>query len=218
MSDVIKDLSELRLTYQRAELHEQSLAQHPHQQFLTWFNAALTIKLHEPYAMYLATCNSQGLPHLRTLLLRGATEQGYDFYTNYGSLKGQDLAQNPRAEMLFYWAELEQQIRISGQVEKISEQEATDYYHKRPLDNQIAAHISTPQSGIIASREELQQRFSLAAKQYQDLAQIPKPEFWGGYRLIPEYYEFWQGRPNRLHDRISYSLQQGKWHIQRLMP
>lgn len=218
MSDVIKDLSELRLTYQKGELHEEQVDAHPHEQFLNWFNLALEAKLHEPYAMSLATANAQGRPHVRTVLLRGATEAGYDFYTNYDSQKGLDLAENPFAELLFYWPELERQVRVSGQVEKISEQESTDYYHKRPRDSQIAAHISTPQSGVIANREQLQQRFQALYDQVAEKDQLVKPEFWGGYRLQPYYYEFWQGRPNRLHDRLTYEKVEGLWKLQRLMP
>jgi pyridoxamine 5'-phosphate oxidase len=218
MGDVIKELSELRLNYQRAELLEQELAPSPHQQFLQWFNVALSSALHEPYAMYVATANAQGRPHVRTLLLRGATEQGYDFYTNYDSVKGLDLAENPQAELLFYWPELEQQVRIAGTVVKISTQESTDYYHKRPHDSQVAAHVSTPQSGVIDSRMTLQQRFDAASAQFHALEKLPKPEFWGGYRLLPSRYEFWQGRPNRLHDRIVYRHVEGCWDIQRLMP
>ncbi|USA46729.1 pyridoxamine 5'-phosphate oxidase [Acinetobacter sp. C26M] len=216
MSDVIKDLSELRLSYEQGELHEAQISAEPHIQFLNWFNHALAANLHEPYAMSLATANAQGRPHVRTVLLRGATEAGYDFYTNYDSQKGLDLAENPYAELLFYWPSLERQVRIGGKVIKISEQESTDYYHKRPRDSQIAAHISTPQSGAIESRELLQQRFQ--ALQSQARAELDKPEFWGGYRLEADYYEFWQGRPNRLHDRLSYEKQNGLWTIQRLMP
>lgn len=217
-SSSIKDLSELRLSYQRGELHENHVAQIPHEQFLLWFNHALTCDLHEPYAMYLATANAQAIPHVRTVLLRGATNHGYDFYTNYDSKKGLDLAENPQAQILFYWAELEQQVRISGQIERISEIESTDYYHKRPRDSQIAAHVSTPQSGVIESREALQQRFDAAVQQFEHVSQLDKPIFWGGYRLVPDYYEFWQGRPNRLHDRICYQKQGEDWLIQRLMP
>lgn len=216
MSDVIKDLSELRLSYEQGELHEAQVSEQPHLQFLNWFNHALGAHLHEPYAMSLATANVQGRPHVRTVLLRGATEAGYDFYTNYDSQKGLDLAENPYAELLFYWPSLERQVRIGGRVMKISEQESTDYYHKRPRDSQIAAHISTPQSGVIESRELLQQRFQTLQSQAQN--QLDKPEFWGGYRLEADYYEFWQGRPNRLHDRLSYEKQNGLWTIQRLMP
>lgn len=218
MRDVIKDLSELRLTYQKGELHEEQVDAHPHAQFLNWFNLALEAKLHEPYAMSLATANAQGRPHVRTVLLRGATEAGYDFYTNYDSQKGLDLAENPFAELLFYWPGLERQVRVSGQVGKISEQESTDYYHKRPRDSQIAAHISTPQSGVIENREQLQQRFQALYDQVAEKDQLVKPEFWGGYRLEPDYYEFWQGRPNRLHDRLTYEKVEGFWKLQRLMP
>ncbi|WP_086205180.1 pyridoxamine 5'-phosphate oxidase [Acinetobacter sp. ANC 4648] len=218
MNDVIKDLSELRLTYEKDALYEERVAEDPHQQFLIWFNAALAAKLHEPYAMSIATADAQGRPHLRTVLLRGATELGYDFYSNYDSQKGLDLAVNPYAEYLFYWPELERQIRISGRVEKISVEESKDYYLKRPRDSQIAAHISTPQSGVIESRELLVQRFQDLQHQVADLQQLEKPEFWGGYRLLPIHYEFWQGRPNRLHDRLSYEQLDGVWKLQRLMP
>ncbi|QER38316.1 pyridoxamine 5'-phosphate oxidase [Acinetobacter suaedae] len=218
MSDVIKDLSELRLSYEQGELHEAQISDHPHLQFLNWFNHALAAHLHEPYTMSLATANAQGRPHVRTVLLRGATEAGYDFYTNYDSQKGVDLAENPFAELLFYWPSLERQVRIGGQVVKISEQESTEYYLKRPRDSQIAAHISTPQSGRIASREELQQRFYDLQQQVGEQGKLTKPDFWGGYRLIADYYEFWQGRPNRLHDRLSYEKHNGQWTIQRLMP
>jgi len=143
---------------------------------------------------------------------------GYDFYTNYDSQKGNDLAENPYAELLFYWQEQERQIRVSGRVVKIDETESIDYYHKRPRDSQIAAHISTPQSGVIESREELQDRFQHLHDRVEGQAVLNKPEFWGGYRLQPDHYEFWQGRPNRLHDRLSYEKVEGVWTLQRLMP
>lgn len=218
MNDLIKDLSELRLSYQKGELHEEQVNANPHEQFLLWFNHALEAQLYEPYAMSLATASAQGRPHVRTVLLRGATENGYAFYTNYDSQKGLDLAANPYAEILFYWQEQERQIRISGRVVKISKEESADYYHKRPRDSQIAAHISTPQSGVIASREELQQRFQDLHDRVETQATLDKPEFWGGYRIEPDYYEFWQGRPNRLHDRLSYEKIDGAWILHRLMP
>ena len=218
MTDLIKDLSELRLNYQKGELLEDQVKLDPHEQFLLWFNHALAAQLHEPYAMSLATANAQGRPHVRTVLLRGATPDGYAFYSNYDSQKGMDLEVNPYAELLFYWQEQERQIRVSGRVIKISEEESTDYYHKRPRDSQIAAHVSTPQSGVIASRDELQQRFWDYHDTMANQEQLDKPEFWGGYRLVPDYYEFWQGRPNRLHDRLSYTKNDDAWTLQRLMP
>lgn len=218
MSDVIKDLSELRLSYEQGELVESQVSQNPHEQFLDWFNFALQAQLHEPYAMSLATADTQGRPHVRTVLLRGATEAGYDFYTNYDSQKGLDLAQNPHAEILFYWASLERQVRISGVVKKISEQESTDYYHKRPRDSQIAAHVSTPQSGQIKDREALQQRYQNLHDNVAGQTELEKPLFWGGYRIEPMSYEFWQGRPNRLHDRLQYTKHNGTWVLARLMP
>lgn len=218
MTDLIKDLSELRLNYQKGELHEDQVNPDPHEQFLLWFNHALEARLPEPYAMSLATANAQGRPHVRTVLLRGATKAGYEFYTNYDSQKGLDLAENPYAELLFYWQEQERQIRISGRVLKIAEDESTEYYHKRPRDSQIAAHVSTPQSGVIASREELQQRFWHLHDQVANQEQLDKPCFWGGYRLIPDHYEFWQGRPNRLHDRLRYQKEGEVWELARLMP
>lgn len=218
MQDVIKDLSELRLSYEQGELHESHVSDDPHLQFLNWFNHALAAHLHEPYAMSLATANAQGRPHVRTVLLRGATDAGYDFYTNYDSQKGLDIAENPFAELLFYWPSVERQVRIGGRVIKISEQESSDYYLKRPRDSQIAAHISTPQSGGIESREVLQQRFQELQRQASHRDELVKPVFWGGYRLEADYYEFWQGRPNRLHDRLSYQKSDGVWAIQRLMP
>ena len=218
MTDLIKDLSELRLNYQKGELLEDQVKLDPHEQFLFWFNHALAAQLHEPYAMSLATANAQGRPHVRTVLLRGATPDGYAFYTNYDSQKGMDLEVNPYAELLFYWQEQERQIRVSGRVVKISKEESTDYYHKRPRDSQIAAHVSTPQSGVIASRDELQQRFWDYHDTMANQEQLDKPEFWGGYRLVPDYYEFWQGRPNRLHDCLSYTKNDDAWTLQRLMP
>lgn len=216
----VKDLSELRQNYGKTSLLETDVLDNPLSQFLAWLSHALTAHVTEPYAMTLATANAQGRPHARTVLLRGADEHGFDFYTNYDSQKGLDLTQNPYAELLFFWPALEQQVRIGGQVHKVSEQESSDYFHKRPRDSQIAAHVSTPQSGVIASREELQQRFKRLSALLEGQAKIEKPEFWGGYRLIPEYYEFWQGGAHRMHDRLRYqrAATSTAWQIDRLMP
>ncbi len=217
----VKDLSELRQNYGKDSLLETELRDKPLDQFLIWLEHALQQQVTEPYAMTLATASAQGRPHARTVLLRGADDTGFYFYTNYDSQKGLDLAQNPYAELLFFWPALEQQVRIGGRVNKICEQDSTDYFHKRPRDSQIAAHVSTPQSGVIASRDELQQRFMALSQQLQAQASIDKPEFWGGYCLVPEYYEFWQGGANRMHDRLRYRLlaaSANKWQIERLMP
>ena len=216
----VKDLSELRLNYGKSSLLETEVLVDPLQQFLAWLGRALDAKVSEPYAMTLATASAQGRPHARTVLLRGAEEQGFDFFSNYDSQKGLDLAQNPYAELLFFWPALEQQVRIGGTVTKISVQESTEYFHKRPRDSQIAAHVSTPQSGVIASRDVLQQRFQQLSQQLEAQPNIDKPEFWGGYRLTPEYYEFWQGGANRMHDRLRYRRDavNTAWRIERLMP
>ncbi|MFB2539663.1 MULTISPECIES: pyridoxamine 5'-phosphate oxidase [unclassified Acinetobacter] len=220
MTDIIQELSDLRMSYEQGTLLETDVNANPHLQFIDWFNQALQADLHEPYAMSLATADAQGRPHVRTVLLRGATEQGYDFYTNYDSQKGLDMAENPYVELLFYWAKLERQARIFGRVSKIPEAESTAYYHKRPLGSQIAAHASTPQSGVIATREAFEQKVHDLEQQFAEAKQgeIDKPSFWGGYRVVAEHYEFWQGRPSRLHDRIRYRLQDGQWTIERLMP
>ena len=217
----VKDLSELRQNYGKGSLLEQDLCDSPFTQFSIWLERALTQEATEPYAMTLATANEQGRPHARTVLLRGADESGFYFYTNYDSQKGQDLLANPFAELLFFWPALEQQVRTSGQVYRVGEHESTEYYHKRPRDSQIAAHISTPQSGVIESREILEQRFDALNNRLQNHSLIAKPEFWGGYCLKPDYFEFWQGRPNRLHDRLRYVKSEqhpNSWHIERLMP
>lgn len=217
----IEDLSELRQNYGKSHLSRSDLSANPLDQFIQWLDQALEDQVTEPYAMTLATADEQGHPHARTVLLRGATAHGFYFYSNYDSQKGHDLAVNPVAELLFFWPKLEQQVRIRGSVYQIGEEESTAYYHKRPRDSQIAAHISTPQSGIIESRALLEQRFAKLEQAMQHRSCIDKPKFWGGYCLKPAYYEFWQGRPNRLHDRLSYVVDAKSdtgWRIERLMP
>lgn len=217
-SDAISDLSDLRLSYQKGALEREHLSADPFAQFADWLNHALSTDLPEPYAMTLATADATGRPHARTVLLRGSSPAGLVFYSNYDSQKGHDLAVNPQAELLFYWPLLEQQIRVGGRVARLSEAESTAYFHKRPHDSQLGAWVSTPQSGVIDHRETLQQRFAALAEQYPDGQIVPKPEFWGGYVLIPDHFEFWQGRPNRMHDRFEYQYIGDAWQINRLMP
>lgn len=217
MSDMIRDLSGFRMSYENSELLENDMHSDPYEQFMEFINLAFYQGLYEPYAMSLATVDVNSRPHNRILLLRGATSEGFDFFSHYDGDKGNDLAHQPYAEMLFFWGGLQTQVRISGQVYKLSVGESIEYFHKRPRGSQIATHVSQPQSGVVASREILEQRFAELEAQFAD-GEIPKPENWGGYRLVPERYEFWQGRANRLHDRIVYEFQDGQWQMKRLMP
>lgn len=218
------DLTSLRQSYTKGELRRVDVDDNPFVQFNVWLKHALDSHQKEPYAMTLATASRAGRPSARTVLLRQFDERGAVFFSNYDSHKGEDLAENPYAEILFFWAELEQQIRVSGRVEKLSEQESTAYFHKRPHGSQIAACASLPQSGVIVEREVLEQRFAELKTQYPEGTVVPKPEFWGGYRIVPDLFEFWQGRQSRLHDRLQYRLETStsstdkQWIIERLMP
>ena len=171
----------------------------------------------EPTAMTLATVDAQGQPSARTVLLKGADESGFVFYTNYDSAKGRDLAENPRASLLFFWRELERQVRISGSVTRTTHAESDHYFHSRPLESQISAAISD-QSRPVADRSELEQRYAHLAAKYKD-SLVPLPASWGGYRVRPDAIEFWQGRKSRLHDRLLYTRQaDGSWKRSRLAP
>lgn len=211
-------LTDLRLSYQKGQLERGQLHEDPRQQFEGWLDHALSTDLPEPYAFSLATADAEGRPHVRTLLLRGVTDAGLVFYTNYDSEKGQNLAVNPWAEMLFYWPLLEQQVRIHGQVQRMDAVQSTAYFHTRPRDSQLGAWASTPQSGVVPDRAAFEQRYVQVQAQYAPNQPIPRPAFWGGYVLTPSRYEFWQGRPNRMHDRFRYSRSDAGWQIDRLMP
>lgn len=212
------DLTSMRISYTRSVLRRSDLLSDPLAQFQKWFEQALAADLPEPYAMSVATADTAGRPSVRTVLLRGVDEQGLVFYTNYDSHKGRDLASNAQAELLFYWAELEQQVRAFGTVERVSEAEAEAYFHKRPYRSQLAAHASDPQSSPIANREALEEKFAELGACYPEGQEVPKPDFWGGYRVKVQEWEFWQGRPNRMHDRFLYSVEDGGWNLERLMP
>ena len=211
------NIADLRRNYTQAGLTEAEAALNPFQQFQTWFDQALSAELPEPNAMTLATATASGKPSARIVLLKGFDEEGFVFYTNYSSHKGQELADNPWGSLVFWWAELERQVRIDGPVEKVSQEESEAYFQSRPIGSQLGAWAS-PQSKVIASREELEQKMTDLEEKYKNET-IPKPPQWGGYRLIPHELEFWQGRPNRLHDRLRYRQQtDGTWLRERLAP
>src|SRR5687768_13798497 len=193
-------LSDLRREYASHALDEKDAHADPIQQFTLWFAEALKSQLIDANAMTLATASAGGEPSARTVLLKGADEHGFVFYTNYDSAKGRDLAANPRASLLFFWAELERQVRINGSVRKTTAAESDQYFHSRPIESQIGAAISD-QSRPVADRAYLEQRYEEFVAKYKD-SQVPRPSNWGGYRLTPEAIEFWQGRKSRLHDRL----------------
>ena len=201
----------------REGLSEADVCADPFEQFHKWFDRVLDIDLPVPNAMTLATATKEGKPSARVVLMKGFDRRGFVFYTNYNSRKGQELAENPWASLVFWWSELERQVRIEGSVEKVSEQESDCYFQSRPIGSRLGAWVS-PQSKAIESRAVMEQKLQVLMQEYQD-GKVPKPPHWGGYRLSPSSIEFWQGRPNRLHDRLVYRRQNnGSWQIQRLAP
>jgi len=202
--------------YAMGELRKDLVHMNPVEQFNKWFKQANDLEVHEANAMTIATALPNGLPSARIVLLKKADNRGFVFFTNYNGRKSKELDQNPYAALLFYWKELDKQIRIEGRVEKISNEESDAYFYSRPLESKISAAVSR-QSNIVPSREHLEERWVKYLKNNYE-KEILRPEYWGGYRVIPEKIEFWQGRKNRLHDRILYTKIKSGWKIERLEP
>jgi pyridoxamine 5'-phosphate oxidase len=210
-------IDERRKDYQRFNLREEDVDPDPIGQFRAWFDDAAFSDVPEVNAMALATATADGRPSVRMVLLRGFDERGFSFFTNYESRKACELEENPRAALVIFWQELERQVRIEGRVERVPDEESDRYFHGRPAGSRIGAWAS-PQSRVLRSREALEALYADVESRYPDGA-IPRPANWGGYRVIPNSIEFWQGRPNRLHDRLLYSRRpEGGWIIERLAP
>ncbi|MEY4496278.1 MAG: hypothetical protein RL744_1342 [Pseudomonadota bacterium] len=208
-------IAQLRKNYTFGQLSETEAPPNPLSLFQVWFDQAVKAECPEPNSMTLATADAAGNPSARIVLLKGADEAGFTFFTNYESQKGKDLAARPHAALLFHWHELERQVRIKGVVERVSPAESDEYFHSRPAASRIGAWAS-PQSAEIPNREYLEEAEKRFAADFGD--KPPRPEHWGGYRLHPTEIEFWQGRPSRLHDRIHYQLDGADWRIARLAP
>lgn len=211
-----KSISSIRTDYKQLTLNLQDLSPNPFTQFTLWWDQAIKSEIEEVNAMTLATASSDGIPAARIVLLKGYDEQGFVFFTNYESAKAQQLLNNPRAALVFFWKELERQVRISGRVEKVSAAESDAYFHSRPEGSRIGAWAS-PQSKVIEGREVIEGNVVKYATAFEG-KEIPRPGHWGGFRVVPEQIEFWQGRSNRLHDRFQYTSENGTWKIERLAP
>jgi pyridoxamine 5'-phosphate oxidase len=212
-----KTLQNLRQEYQNEELGEYTVQADPIRQFELWFQEAMDAGVPEPNAMTLATANIDFKPAARIVLLKGIEDGSFVFFTNYNSRKGKELLWNPYATLLFFWSELSRQVRIEGRVAKISEQASEEYFHQRPFGSQVGALVS-PQSEVISGREVLDRQMVALEKEYEGKA-VPRPPHWGGYKVIPNAIEFWQGRLNRLHDRLLYTLaEDNQWNLVRLAP
>ncbi len=210
------DIGALRREYAQADLEQESLSPDPYQQFSLWFQQAVNAEVLEPNAMQVATVSATGKPSLRTVLLKSYDDHGFVFYTNYQSQKARELNENPQVSLLLFWKELERQVEINGRAEKVSTLESLRYFASRPRGSQLGAWVSA-QSSIITSRSLLEIKLDEMKRKFH-AGEIPLPDFWGGYRVIPDTVEFWQGRPNRLHDRFEYRKTGSGWEIVRLSP
>jgi pyridoxamine 5'-phosphate oxidase len=217
MADPTKNVpQELRREYTKDALLESNVLPDPIAQFDRWFNDATLAGLPEANAMTLATVDASGAPSARIVLLKGIDKRGFVFFTNYASRKGRELAANPRAALCFFWESLERQVRIEGTVEKTTREESEEYFHSRPIGSQIGAWVSQ-QSETIESRKALDDRAEELLAKFVNTG-VPRPDFWGGFRVVPHTIEFWQGRPSRLHDRLQYVREADGWKIRRLCP
>ena len=209
-------IADIRRDYRLATLTESDVATDPIVQFHAWFDDAVRAQVNEPNAMCLATATPDAYPSARIVLLKGADERGFVFYTDYRSRKGQELSDNPHASLCFFWPELERQVRIAGAVQRVSRAESDAYFQSRPLPSRVGAWTSR-QSAVLASRDDLERELAVNITRFGD-GPVALPEHWGGYRVVPEEVEFWQGRESRLHDRVQFRRQAGSWIRQRLSP
>ena len=212
-----KDIAAIREDYSKGSLSENDTLANPFEQFELWFNQAIASQVLEPNAMVLSTINKDGYPSSRVVLLKDLKADSLSFFTNYTSQKGRDIAEYDKVSLLFFWGELQRQVRIEGRVTYLSPEDSDEYFASRPRGSQIGAW-SSPQSAVIADRSILEERVSDKEKQFGDVEAIPRPSFWGGYAVLPVRFEFWQGRSSRLHDRIIYTLSNSEWIKTRLAP